>query len=364
MNRSRRSRGFTLIELLVVIAIIGVLIALLLPAIQAAREAARRGQCANNLHQIGLAIENYLSGFGVYPPSSIWPFNANPAWTAVEFNWHKTPGAFMLILPFIDGQEIYNTWNAQCADGVDGGTLTVLPFQIQSTAVRRQIDWLLCPSDPFLRKGPFDQVVNTATDKTSVGDNNYRFNTGDHHAAHNNNGPFVNRDIFRARDVMDGLANTVFVSERSKGSQGLRVASHLYDMLNVACGAPCANSSNLATNALRRDAQYNFCRNAATPVGANLLGYNHWHRGYYFSTLYNHVYTPNAGHWDCCNGCGFPGGDSEETIMTARSHHSGGVNVLMGDDVVRFVNDSISESIWRAYGSRNGQESVDSAQAY
>jgi prepilin-type processing-associated H-X9-DG protein len=92
-----------------------------------------------------------------------------------------------------------------------------------------------------------------------------------------------------------------------------------------------------------------------------LLGFNNWHRGFYFSVLYNHVYAPNAKAFDCCNNCGFPGGDGEEAIMTARSYHPGGVNLLMGDGAVRFVGDGVEEEIWRAIASRNGSETIDNS---
>lgn len=353
-----RRRAFTLIELLVVIAIIAVLIALLLPAVQMAREAARRSQCRNNLKQIGLALHNYLDANSVFPIPGVWPANSNPPWTAAEFNWHKTPGAYMLLMPYIEGANVYNSWNTTAADGVDNGTITLYAFQVQSTASRQQLEWLLCPSDPQIRIAPFVSTVSTSTDQPAVGDNNYRFNTGNQHSNQHNNGPFTSRACFSSRDMLDGLANTAFGSERSKGSQGIMPNHYSRDMLNVACGAGCDHSSNLQTNEVQARNLRDFCKPLNTPIGANLLGFNNWHRGFYFSTLYNHIYTPNAPYFDCCNDCGFPGGDTEEAIMTARSYHAGGVNVLMGDGTVRFVSDGVAETIWSAIGSRNGSETV------
>jgi prepilin-type N-terminal cleavage/methylation domain-containing protein/prepilin-type processing-associated H-X9-DG protein len=362
MSRLARRSAFTLIELLVVIAIIAVLIALLLPAVQMAREAARRSQCRNNLKQIGLALHNYHDTYGVFPLAGVYAAGAaNPAWSDPLFNWHKTPGAFVALLPYIDSAGMYNAWNLNCADGVDSGNINLLPFQIQSTAVRQQLEWLLCPSDPQLRVGVFNAAVSTSTDQPAIGDNNYRFNTGNQHSNQHNNGPFTSRAIYSARDILDGTANTAFASERSKGSQGILPNSYQRDMLNAPCGAGCDHNSNLVTNAAQAENLYNFCNPINTPIGANLLGFNNWHRGYYMSTLYNHVYTPNARFFDCCNNCGFPGGDGEEAIIAARSYHSGGVNVLMGDGQVRFVSDNVDLAVWRAIGSRNQQETVDNS---
>jgi prepilin-type N-terminal cleavage/methylation domain-containing protein/prepilin-type processing-associated H-X9-DG protein len=359
-----RRSAFTLIELLVVIAIIAVLIALLLPAVQMAREAARRTQCRNHLKQIGLALHNYHDANGVFPPVGIYPTGAapnpeNPSWSSPLWNWHHTPGTFLFLLPYVEESKIYNAWNHQVSDGVDGGTISLLPFQIQSTATRQQLEWLLCPSDPQLRIGVFSAAVNTSTDQPAVGDNNYRFNTGSQHAQNNNTGPFTSRAIYSVRDILDGTANTAFASERNKGSQGILPNEYKRDMTNVACGGPCDSNGNLVTNETRAQALFDSCRNTITPIGANLLGFNNWHRGYYFSTLYNHVYTPNFTAFDCCNNCGFPGGDSEESIITARSYHPGGVNVLMGDGQVRFVGDGVDRAVWRAIATRNFQEPID-----
>jgi prepilin-type N-terminal cleavage/methylation domain-containing protein len=367
MSHPSRRTGFTLIELLVVIAIIAVLIALLLPAVQMAREAGRRSQCRNNLKQIGLAMHNYLDTHSVFPPGAIFPAGAtpsgaNPFWSSPESNWNKNPGAFMLILPYMEGADIYNSWNNVWGNGVDSGVTTLIAFRIQSTACRQQLEWLLCPSDPQLRTATFNSAVALTSQDNAMGDNNYRLNTGNQHSHRFNTGPFLDRGIFSSRDILDGLANTAFASERSKGGQNLVDNSHLRDMLNAPCGAACNDSSNLVTNAVRTEALFNFCRQANPPgtaVGANLLGFNNWHRGFYISTLYNHIYTPNAAAWDCCNDCGFPGGDGEEAIITARSYHPGGVLVLMGDGQVRFVGDGVDQRIWRGIGSRNRQETID-----
>jgi prepilin-type N-terminal cleavage/methylation domain-containing protein len=359
MSHPNRRAGFTLIELLVVIAIIAILIALLLPAVQMAREAARRSQCRNNLKQIGLGLHNYLDTFSVFPPAAVWPGASNPAWSHAESNWHKAPGAYMLLTPYMESAAVYNSWNTVWADGVDNGNIFLSAFQIQSTAARQQLEWLLCPSDPQLRVGAFVSTVNTSTDQPAIGDNNYRFNTGSHHSNQFNNGPFTSRSVYSVRDVLDGTANTAFASERSKGSQGTLPNDYKRDMTNVPCGANCDHNSNTTTNAVRAQNLYLFCKPLNTPIGANSLGYGNWHRGYYHSTLYNHLYTPNARFFDCCNDCGFPGGDGEEAIITARSYHPGGVLVLMGDGQVRFVSDGVDEQIWRGIGSRNGQETID-----
>ena len=114
-----RVRGFTLIELLVVIAIIAILIALLLPAVQQAREAARRTQCRNNLHQIGLALHNYHDTHSMFPPGEI---NGAAVGCNTSLSCHMA-SVFVLILPYLDGSAVYNAYNFSRAcrycDGVN-----------------------------------------------------------------------------------------------------------------------------------------------------------------------------------------------------------------------------------------------------
>ncbi len=134
----RTERGFTLIELLVVIAIIGVLIALLLPAVQAAREAARRSQCTNNLKQIGLAMHNYHSAMNAFPmgvSASNNTVEGSIAWSG----W----SCQALMLPYMEQTAIYNSINFDFAP-IAGGH-----FSFNSTASATMINSLLCPSDPY-----------------------------------------------------------------------------------------------------------------------------------------------------------------------------------------------------------------------
>ena len=157
---SRPYRGFTLVELLVVIAIIGILIALLLPAVQAAREAARRMQCSNNLKQLGLGLLTYQESLGKYPPSGCW--RGRPAWeasTPIHENWA------ILLLPFIEQQGLYDAFNREFPTTDDRNRW----------ARGQRLETMLCPSDPF-NETPFN---GSEGDKTQAfGDGWARGNYG------------------------------------------------------------------------------------------------------------------------------------------------------------------------------------------
>ncbi|PQO45898.1 DUF1559 domain-containing protein [Blastopirellula marina] len=190
-NRS----GFTLVELLVVIAIIGVLIALLLPAVQQAREAARRAQCNNNLKQIGLALHMYNDTFSKLPPSSVASTDKTIfAWSA-------------LILPQMEQKNLYDR-----LDPTSRSFGAVLTSDV--TALQSPVDTFVCPSDPTGKLNdnrPFD-ISGTLTNTAK---SNYPGCLGNY----TSKGAFTSTGI-KLKDVTDGLSNTIFVGERRSTEGG------------------------------------------------------------------------------------------------------------------------------------------------
>ena len=163
----RRRRGFTLIELLVVIAIIAVLIALLLPAVQAAREAARRAQCINNLKQLGLAMQNYHSGYNCFPVGFLYNYNAPTVGVlAGTPGFHYAWSILAQMTPFLEQTNVYNAanFNWPFAQGPSGG-YAIWPANL--TIMNTTVSLFLCPSDGFPAPAP------------PSGPNNYVFCTGD-----------------------------------------------------------------------------------------------------------------------------------------------------------------------------------------
>ncbi len=162
VRRRAPRRGFTLIELLVVIAIIAVLIALLLPAVQAAREAARRIQCTNNLKQIGLAIHNYHSTSDVFPmgcSSGIYD-------TSMVYNAKQNLSAHAAMLPYLEQKQIYDAinFNFGCEDASNAYC-----YQVNATGTNAQIKAFLCPSDPLAGAPDHNNTTNTNNYYASVG---------------------------------------------------------------------------------------------------------------------------------------------------------------------------------------------------
>jgi prepilin-type N-terminal cleavage/methylation domain-containing protein/prepilin-type processing-associated H-X9-DG protein len=201
-------RGFTLIELLVVIAIIGELIALLLPAVQAAREAARRAQCVNNLKQMGLALQNYHDAIGTFPMSyaARGPFVNGATDTASGWGWGT------LILPQLEQATLFNAVNF------------VLPVEgpQNSTVIRSILSVYLCPSDP-LPGGPFGVTDKSGNVLTLMGPISYAACVGNDFADSttglNNdgrgNGVMFRNSAIRIADIVDGTSQTITVGERA-----------------------------------------------------------------------------------------------------------------------------------------------------
>ena len=328
----RRDSAFTLIELLVVIAIIGVLVAILLPAVQAAREAARRIQCTNNLKQIGLALHNYVSARTTFPVGFLVPSGPIPAETSTsQYRW----SALAQMMPYLEQPALYDALNFSfpLAHRPSGSPSLFWPYYVQNaTVMGTRVTMFLCPSD------------GSAAPAADSGPTNYAFCSGD-----GSNGG----DALRApgmftmephspADVIDGLSQTVAASEGPLGIAGpysqpspLPVPSPLIRAFARMAAGPLTDSG---------------C--ASAPDGWLMNKGSSWWDGNYLNTLYNHYLTPNSLRPDC-SAYHNPG------WKAARSFHPGGVNALFGDGSVKFIKDGVSPPVWKAMGTRSGGEIVE-----
>ncbi len=313
----RDRRGFTLIELLVVIAIIGVLVALILPAVQAASEAARRAQCTNNLKQLGLAFQNYHGVHNALPPGRV---RSRVDGRGLVFS------AFAQILPQIEQTSCYYSINFDLnADrGLYGG-----PENATARAFR--IYQFLCPSDTASDADTPDQAPT-----------NYQMNAGAKHPVAENNGLLYENSSVRIGDILDGTSQTALLSELSRSP-----SQRANDTIEVPAQRIISYDATCAPNG------------PATPSARG----NRWIYGAPNHTMYSHHRPPNDNRPDCRGG--IPFGNVNNSFWdllsldsAARSLHSGGVNVAFADGSVRFVKDSISTGVWRPLGTRDGNEIV------
>ncbi len=358
----RRSGGFTLIELLVVIAIIGVLIALLLPAVQSAREAARRSQCVNNLKQIGLALHNYHDANGTFPMGcSSGMYNGIGV-----YNVKQNLSAHASMLPYLENTPIYNSFNFNwgCEDST-----SVLCYRINSTAQNAQIKVFVCPSDPNAGQPDHNGTSNTNNYYGCVGTTmNWPqiANTSLNVASINwpSTGLFTMQQSYGINSCTDGTSNTIAFAEAVVGNQALQLRQRFIGF----------NSVSALTSSLMFDARANpplalaglqACSQVwTTGSGGNIdkqRGEN-WAHGCMAMTLFNTIATPNAfsEEWTHCSSIG---STALGALSNSDSYHPGGVNVLMADGHVQFVKDSIAYATWWSLGTRNGNE-VISANSY
>ena len=354
---ARRRRAFTLVELLVVIAIIGVLVGLLLPAVQAAREAARRMSCGNNVKQLGLAMHNYhdtykklpIHGAGTFGPTATW------WWNGTNESSNGRLSALVGVLPFVEQQPLWEQISNPLSN--PGGTpnpwpaMGPTPQQIDYDPWATEVGTFRCPSDP-------------GSGLPALGRTNYGVNMGDSfvwsaqgilrvddtiiypsirnapswHPTNSraaDRGMFVRYDQLGFRDVLDGLSSTILMGEIATDLGDRNNRTIIYD-----------NGNN--TNEVRDNPSW--CLDASPPIidparpqfwvptgtvnaATDGRGFR-WADVNPFFTAIHTILPPNSAV------CG-PNNTGNTAICTVSSQHPGGAHVLMTDASVQFVSDSI-----------------------
>jgi len=353
MNGIRRSTGFTLVELLVVIAIIGILIALLLPAVQAAREAARRSQCTNNLKQAGLALHNY------HDTMKTFPFMRGG--TSAGGNYLSTSGTmsgFPSMLPYLEQTALYSQIITPGTYGAawpawgwrptypPTGYSTVNPWSTQVPA-------LLCPSDPYAA----NKSLSMTFAGIGVGKTNYALCCGDMADVESSTprGIFGVNITTNMAAVLDGTSNTAALGEICTYTWTASVKGGVW------ANSGTFDNSTAPTNCLAHVGTGGVYSPTSTEAGWRGTV---WCEGYAAHSGFNTIIPPNGP--SCANWRGTPG------FLTAQSYHPGGANVALADGSVRFISETIDTAslastslstgqspygVWGALGSKAGGES-------
>jgi prepilin-type N-terminal cleavage/methylation domain-containing protein len=308
-------RGFTLIELLVVIAIIAILVALLLPAVQQAREAARRTQCKNNLKQIGLALHNYHDTYDTFP-------FGNRGMT--DWNMKNSTNWRSMILPYLDQAPVYNQLN------FEDGNFAANSYAGNEVLIGLKLDVFLCPSSTI---DPFDNSENTWSNTMKGLNHQYvgiagaappvqGLNDGWRDCGHGwscNSGLLVSNEVFKMRDAKDGTSNTMIISEQSGYTNGRVLNANYYGgwhgarHLNSLKASSCSDLWQAGTTCVR------FAPNSdIVQTGANETKYRN-------NTVIN-------------------------------SEHVGGLQVLLADGSARFMSENIDfDTLKLLCAKRDGQ---------
>jgi len=344
---SARKHAFTLVELLVVIAIIGMLVALLLPAVQAAREAARRMQCSNQLKQLSLAQHNHADTYGVFSQASRPQIFKAPWFGDHDGGSYRNWGYIQQVLPFIEQNALYERvqaavnddfmwWPWRSWEDANNRPAHYVQGQRYDTAWSVEIPSLICPSTSGSGFAGTDS-------NGKLGRNSYRCNVGDlfvhWDTFHTLRGPFGPGDRFQGSfaNIMDGASNTIMLSEASIGNSdsGTRIKENI--AVNTPFASPAAmraailtpeGGETIATGNFSR--RFNYTGNVPDRVSGG-----RWGDARPLYTQFFTVMPPNSPSFSMNN-------DPEgEVVTSASSNHPGGVGVAFCDGSVRFVTDSV-----------------------
>jgi prepilin-type N-terminal cleavage/methylation domain-containing protein/prepilin-type processing-associated H-X9-DG protein len=408
MSFMRRVRGFTLIELLVVIAIIAVLISLLLPAVQSAREAARRAQCTNNLKQIGLAVHNYLSANNSLPPAYI-PYGVGGGLT----NTGQSFSGLARMLPFLEQNAIYNSinfnvsarWGAGDGDivgNMNGSTADCDSWGlINASASANQITSFLCPSDTDLANLTYFKFSASGNPQL-VGRHNYPINGGSNPFRGGTSGS-ANGAVYvpNWKNAINNPAGVKQTNEMGAGGPAILLNIDAESTITIASFTDGTSNTAAYSEWVRADGlnprgvgwgnqdgkdglgqiyQFNNASAASVTSFAGQMNMDlqiaqacdqspqtqlyTWKGDWWIADLfsYSHTQTPNRRSCWYTEAQGRPW-SGVVSVVAASSRHPGGVNTAFADGSVKFIKSSISNPTWVGLGTRNGGEIV-SADSY
>jgi prepilin-type N-terminal cleavage/methylation domain-containing protein/prepilin-type processing-associated H-X9-DG protein len=360
----RKVGGFTLVELLVVIAIIGILVGLLLPAVQAAREAARRMQCQNNMKQFGLAAHNHESSLKYFPPSMHTKVFALTSGAATA----RTSEASLQValLPYFEQAAAFNSFNLDYNVDTDSyigvGTTTPAPTPApvapNLVGRRAEVPSFICPSES-------SNVFVTVTGGGNGGRLNYHGCMG---GANLLGGTLLDGIFAKARptnavmrgptfgEISDGSSNTVMFSEVIRSAALAGTVNTTFFRRTTAFAGLQLTDGRTAPE----------CLGTANSNPLNETGLKYFHFLVH-NTTYTHTLPPNWNRrqttlaqqrYNCGNTLNLLTAPGPQQHMAASSYHTGGVNACRADGSVQFQSDAVDFAIWQAFGSRSGGEVV------
>ena len=385
MLQSRGRKAFTLVELLVVIAIIGVMVGLLLPAVQAAREAARRMSCGNNVKQLGLGLHNYQAAYNRLPMQlgGTKTFDGNSTTT------NRLYLSYLVgVLPFVEQQALWEQISNPSNQGGTWNAMGPTPWQTGYVPWVTEVAGFRCPSDPgkgtTTGRSNYAACLGDAADKVNWGGKNEvdvyeTVGTSFTHqdwvmtrSRSTDRGVFRGRHVTALRDILDGTANTIMAGEIATSLGQRETIADVGDLAGPYSGATAVVPSALTQPTIVDPARPQFYLTGLTI--RNARG-DRWADGRLNYTGFQTILPPNSPSTTTAN-------DNSEGIFSAASRHQGGAHVLMADGAVKFITSSVEAGnqnspmvqrdgpfpppgskspygLWGALGTRASKETLD-----